>query len=49
MSPASNLGGVAFSGGNRVEIYSLGSSGLEAMLRAVRHAKRWIHLETYIL
>jgi cardiolipin synthase len=46
---AANLDGVAFSADNRVEIFSLGASGLEAMLRAVRDAKRWIHLETYIL
>jgi cardiolipin synthase len=35
--------------GNKVEVHSTGSSGLEAMLTTIRAATRRIHLETYIL
>jgi len=40
---------VRFTGGNRLELFRDGASGLEAMLEAIDGARRRIHLETYIL
>jgi cardiolipin synthase len=38
-----------FTEGNRVTLYENGRAGLAAMLSAIQGAKRYIHLETYIL
>jgi cardiolipin synthase len=41
--------GAAITRANDVELYADGSAGLDAMLAALRCARRQVHLETYIL
>ncbi len=41
--------GIPFTRGNAVDVYRLGSAGLDAMLAAIQGAKHWVDLETYIL